>query len=122
MAVAEGTDIERVPIGRGCQKQKVPAVGKNPGLSVSDLVPAGIELRDGYRRATTGGNAQQRAWIRREQDCAIRSPRTAGGDRRWKVADDLHRTSVRVDRFQLPVCKEADKAALGRPERERGVF
>ena len=67
-----------------------------------------------HAKQTAGG-------IRREQDVVVAAPRSSTrcrggvGERQWQTAED-------TGLFQLPVRKEADEAAIWRPERVRGIL
>ena len=102
------------------QVKEVPAVGEKLRPSMA-----------GVRRAVGGGDRHRAAAAgrdllhpanhgRREQDGALRIPAAAAPAGR--VAQRERRPGIHVEALQLAVGEEPDRAAVGRPERERRLL
>src|SRR5256714_8772485 len=96
-------------------------VGKRPGPAMRRLQFRVIQF--GYLSdcAAAGCNAIERAVvITSKNNYAIAIPSAAPSI--WRVAECLRRTAGRVDFLQFGLREVSDEAAIGRPERIRGIL
>ncbi len=99
------------------QVEEVPAVRQEPGPAVRLLVAALGDLGHRRGRAARGGDAVQRARaVGREDDHAVAVPGSAAAARR--IAQGQRRAARGADLPQLAGREEADRRAVGRPERK----
>src|SRR5262249_47382912 len=105
----ESREVKKMlPIGQ----ELWPAMGRFPTGS--------IDLSDRRGLAAAVPNLVKRPiGSRREDDHALAAPGAAARDDAY-IAHRQRRTAAGFDPLQSPVCKKADTAAVGRPERHTG--
>ena len=99
------------------QVQEMAAVGKKYGIP---LIALGLGHVDGNAARRRDPLDRNPAGARREHDDIVTIPRSAAAVGR--VAQRLRGTAAGGDFLQLALREESDVAAIGRPERIRGVL
>src|SRR5438270_5814596 len=93
----------------------MPSVRQEPWAVVIGSGVRRVQGGELHRLSAGRGNAMQDAVYPGEDDDAVAVPRAAAAQH--DVANNLRRTARHLDLLQMVFRKEADEAAVGRPER-----